>query len=174
MPTYVALLRGINVTGANKLLMSDLVRLCEAAGYTGVRTFIASGNAVFTAPAQEAEVRASLEARLAALAGKPIGVHVRSGAEMASVRDGNPWPQAPANHVMAIFLDGPVTPSVLDGVKNQAPNELLSVGKRVLYVWYGSGQGKSKLRIPAAKWGTARNMNTVAKLAAMSADEHQE
>jgi uncharacterized protein (DUF1697 family) len=169
MPAYVALLRGVNVLGATKLPMNDLVRLCEAAGHTRVRTFIASGNAIFHASAPEEEVRAGLEARLATLAGKPIRVHVRSKDEMASVLSGNPWPQAPGNQVMAIFLDGPVTQAALEGVKNQADDEFLALGRRELYVWYGSGQGQSRLRIPAAKWGTARNMNTIAKLTEMSA-----
>jgi uncharacterized protein (DUF1697 family) len=169
MWSYVALLRGVNVLGSAPLRMRDLVCLCEEAGHSNVRTFIASGNAVFRSSATEAEVRAGLETRLAGLAGKPIRVHVRRADEMQAVLRGNPWPQAPGSQAMAIFLDAPATPAMLEGVKNQAPNEFLALGRRELYVWYGSGQGQSKMRIPAAQWGTARNMNTVAKLAALSA-----
>jgi uncharacterized protein (DUF1697 family) len=168
MWSYVALLRGVNVLGAAPLAMRDLVRLCEEAGHSDVRTFIASGNAVFRSAAKEAEVRGDLEARLAVVAGKPIRVHVRRADEMEAVLRGNPWPQAPGNQAMAIFLDERATPAMLEGVKNRAANELLALGRRELYVWYGSGQGQSKMRIPAAQWGTARNMNTVAKLVAMA------
>ena len=169
MWSYVALLRGVNVLGAAPLPMRDLVRLCEEAGHSDVRTFIASGNAVFRSSATEAEVRAGLETRLAALAGKPIRVHVRRADEMQAVLRDNPWPQAPGSQAMAIFLDDCPTPAMLASVKNQAPNEFLALGRRELYVWYGSGQGQSKMRIPAAHSGTARNMNTIAKLAALSA-----
>jgi uncharacterized protein (DUF1697 family) len=170
MWSYVALLRGVNVVGATPLSMRDLVRLCEEAGHSNVRTFIASGNAVFRSPATAPEVQAGLESRLAALAGKPIRVHVRRADEMQAVLRGNPWPNAPGSHAMAIFLDERATPEMLEGVKNQAPDEFLSLGQREIYVWYGRGQGQSRMRIPAAQWGTARNMNTIAKLAALSAD----
>jgi uncharacterized protein (DUF1697 family) len=169
MWSYVALLRGVNVLGAAPLPMRDLVRLCEEAGHTNVRTFIASGNAVFRSSAKKADVQAGLESRLAALTGKPIRVHVRRADEMAAVLRDNPWPHAPGNQAMAIFLDDRPTPSMLAAVKNQAPNEMLALGRREIYVWYGSGQGQSRLRIPAAQSGTARNMNTIAKLVALSA-----
>jgi uncharacterized protein (DUF1697 family) len=165
---YVALLRGVNVLGAAPLRMRDLVCLCEEAGHRDVRTVIASGNAVFRSSAPEADVRAGLESRLAARVGKAIRVHVRRGDDMEAVLRGNPWPQAPGSQAMAIFLDDTATPKMLEGVKNQAPNEFLALGRRELYVWYGSGQGQSKMRIPAAQWGTARNMNTIAKLVALS------
>jgi uncharacterized protein (DUF1697 family) len=166
--SYVALLRGVNVLGAAPLAMRDLVRLCEEAGHGDVRTFIASGNAVFRSAATADVVRVDLEKRLAMLVGKQIRVHVRRGDEMEAVLRGNPWPHGPGNHAMAIFLDDQATPTMLEGVKNQAANEFLALGRRELYVWYGSGQGQSKMRIPAAQWGTARNMNTVAKLVAMA------
>jgi uncharacterized protein (DUF1697 family) len=169
MWSSVALLRGVNVLGAAPLPMRDLVRLCEEAGHSNVRTFIASGNAIFRSPATESEVRAGLEARLAALAGKPIRVHVRRADAMQAVLCGNPWPHAPGSQAMAIFLHERATPEMLESVKNQAPNEFLALGHRELYVWYGSGQGQSRMRIPAAQWGTARNMNTIAKLAALAA-----
>jgi uncharacterized protein (DUF1697 family) len=169
MWTYVALLRGVNVLGAAPLSMRDLVRLCEDAGHRDVRTVLASGNAVFRSPASEASVQAGLEARLAAHAGKSIRVHVRRADALQAVLRGNTWPQAPGNQAMAIFLDDPPTRDMLDAVKNQAANEFLALGRRELYVWYGSGQGQSKMRIPATQAGTARNMNTIAKLAALAA-----
>lgn len=134
MHSYVALLRGVNVLGAALLPMKDLIRLCEQAGHTNVRTFIASGNAIFHSPAPASEVQAGLETRLAALTGKPIRVHIRRADEIAAVLRNNPWPHAPGNQAMAIFLDHRPTPEMLQAARNQAPNECLALGHRELHV----------------------------------------
>jgi uncharacterized protein (DUF1697 family) len=73
--------------------------------------------------------------------------------------------------VVAIFLDEVTSPAVLDDVAGRADDEELRLGRREIYVRYRVGMAASKLRIPAAKEGTARNMNTVAKLAAMAATD---
>ena len=169
MTAFVALLRAVNVGGPGKLPMSELKAMCEAAGFTGVRTFLASGNVVFASAHSEAQVKASLEAKLAAYAGKPVAVMVRTAAEMAAVRDANPFPSAPANRTVAIFLDARPPADAADKAVGRA-DEQIALGARELYVRYGDGMGQSKLRSPAAAAGTARNMNTVAKLAAMAAD----
>ncbi|MDB5422657.1 MAG: hypothetical protein JWQ29_73 [Phenylobacterium sp.] len=170
MTGFVALLRAVNVGGTGKLPMSDLKALCEDAGFAAVRTYIASGNVVFRSALSETEVKAALEAKLDAYAGRPVGVMVRSAAEMAAVLAGNPFPDDAPNRTVAIFLDTAPGPDALKTVTNQAPDEHLGLGVREIYVSYGSGMGTSKLKIPAAKSGTARNMNTVAKLAAMAAE----
>ncbi len=59
---------------------------------------------------------------------------------------------------------------MLEGVVGRAPDETLALGTREIYVHYGSGMATTKLRIPAAADGTARNMNTVARLAGMAAE----
>ena len=82
---------------------------------------------------------------------------------MAEVLAQNPFPDAPGNRVVAIFLDEVTSPAVLDDVVGRADDEELRLGRREIYVRYGAGMATSTLRIPAAKKGTARNMNTVAK-----------
>ena len=89
---------------------------------------------------------------------------------MAKVVANNPFPDRAANLTVAIFLDRAPPPDALKAVKGQA-NEEMRLGEREIYVHYPDGMGRSKLRIPAASDGTARNMNTIAKLAAMAADE---
>lgn len=170
MTAFIALLRAVNVGGTGKLPMSDLAALCEAAGFESVQTYIASGNVVFTSDRTEAQVKSALEQALAAYAGKPVGVCVRTAAEMARVLHDDPFPEAPRKFTVAIFLDAPPPPDAVDRAVHRQDDELIALGLREIYVFYGSGQGPSKLRIPAAKTGTARNMNTVAKLAAMAAD----
>ena len=83
MTSYVALLRAVNVGGTGKLPMTELCAMGEGCGFKDVRTYIASGNVVFKANLDEAAVQAKLEAALQSYAGKPVGVAVRTGAEMA-------------------------------------------------------------------------------------------
>ena len=167
MTGYVALLRAVNVGGTGKLPMADLREMCVALGFNGVRTYIASGNVVFSTGLSEAEVKKALEERLRAYAGKPVGVMVRTAREMADVLSANPFPDDPGNRTVALFLDAPPPADTLDTVRNRV-DERVGLGKREIYIAYGSGMGTSKLAIPAGAAGTARNMNTVPKLAELS------
>src|SRR5690242_4635467 len=99
MTAYIALLRAVNVGGTGKLPMADLKRIGEEAGFARVRTHIASGNLLFDSDVDEAAVKAALEARLEAYAGKPVGVLVRTAEEMAAVGAANPFPDAAPNRV---------------------------------------------------------------------------
>jgi uncharacterized protein (DUF1697 family) len=167
MTSYIGLLRAVNVGGTGKLAMTDLKSLCETAGFDCVRTYIASGNVIFESKLGEKAVKKTLEERLFEFAGKPIGVMVRTAAEMADVLARNPFPNAPGNRTMAIFLDAPPPPTALDQISGRI-NEEVRLGRREIYVLYDEGMARSKLKIPAAKTGTARNMNTVSKLAEMA------
>jgi uncharacterized protein (DUF1697 family) len=169
MPSYIALLRAVNVGGTGKLPMAELKAMCEDAGLRDVRTYIASGNVVFQSALREAVIAKELERRLLAYAGKPVGVVVRTAAEMAQVLADNPFPKAPGNRTVAIFLSAAPPRTALADVSGRVDEEV-ALGRREIYVRYGEDMGRSKLRIPAAKTGTARNMNTVAKLAAMAAE----
>ena len=169
MTAFIALLRAVNVGGTGKLPMSDLKQMCEALGFAGVRTYIASGNVVFTSRKSESAVKKALEARLEAYAGKPVGVLVRSAAEMQAVLNDNPFPRTPPNRTVAVFLDNPPPTDALAAVKGRK-DEQIGLGRREIYIHYGDGMAQSKLVVPAAKTGTARNMNTVAALAKMAAD----
>ncbi|HSB59601.1 MAG TPA: DUF1697 domain-containing protein [Methyloceanibacter sp.] len=97
-----------------------------------------------------------------------MGVFVRTAAEIAAVVTNNPFLDAPANRTYAFFLDAPPPRDAIDRAVGKK-DERIALGIREIYVHYGEGMGKSKLRIPAAKAGTARNMNTVAKLAELVA-----
>ncbi|TWC01112.1 uncharacterized protein (DUF1697 family) [Bradyrhizobium macuxiense] len=172
MPRYVALLRAVNVGGTGKLPMAELKAMCVDAGFADVETYIASGNVVFSSKLGAPKVKAALEQRLQAYAGKPVGVAVRSADEIAAVLKANPFPKAPPNLTVAIFLDEPPPKDALKDVKGQQDEEM-RLGKREIYVAYGSGMGRSKLKIPAAANGTARNLNTIAKLAELAAGDEK-
>ena len=168
MTRYVALLRAVNVGGTGAMPMAELKALCIKAGFTLVQTYIASGNVLFDSKAGPAKVQAELESRLLAYAGKPVGVLLRSAAEMAAVLKDNPFAKADPRLTHAFFLDQAPPADALEQVSGRAKEEL-RLGKREIYVFYPDGMGRSKLKIQAARQGTARNMNTVAKLAQLAA-----
>ncbi len=169
MTAYVALLRAVNVGGTGKLPMTELTAMCEKAGFGKVKTYIASGNVVFTSGKSEKAVKTALEEAMADYAGKPVGVMIRTAAEMAAGATANPFAKAPGNRVVAILLDDAPPKDTVERARH-IDGEEIALGKREIYVRYTDhGMGQSKLIIPAGKTGTARNMNTVAKLAEMAA-----
>lgn len=169
MTAFVALLRAVNVGGTGKLPMADLRDMCTELGFVGVRTYIASGNVVFSSDLGADVVKRLLEERLLAYAGKPVGVMVRTAEEMQAVLDENPFPDAAPNRTLATFLDEAPPAGALEGAR-RLTDERLALGTREIYIAYGAGMGSSKLVVPAAAGGTARNMNTVAKLAQLARD----
>jgi uncharacterized protein (DUF1697 family) len=167
MPVFIALLRAVNVGGTGKLPMRDLKILCEKLGFADVRTYIASGNVIFESGKSEAQVKAALEARLKAHAGKPVGVAVRTARQLKTILAANPFPKAPPNRTVAIFLDARPPRKALGEVTGLKDEEV-QLGTREIYVHFPAGIGASRLKIPAARSGTARNMNTIATLLALA------
>jgi uncharacterized protein (DUF1697 family) len=180
---YVALLRGINVGGNNKVAMADLRDIVSGLGHTEVATYIQSGNVVFTATECDTSVLAEqLERAIAATL--PVGpqVVVVHRDELAAIVSANPYPDQ-SNHKLlhAFFLREPAGPGVeVDIAEAQAKardkgsrDEAQLIG-RVVYLHTPDGFGRSEL---AARLGrvktltslgvTARNWATVQKLLAM-------
>ena len=168
MNVHVALLRAVNVGGTGKLPMRELVAMCEDAGFADVRTYIASGNVVLRSTLDESTVREALAQRLQAYAGKPLGVLVRSANEIAGVVARNPFAQAAGNRGRAVPRRQPACRSA--GRRDGRRDEQLALGTREIFIHYGAGMADSRLRIPGSAQGTARNLNTVARLAAMAAE----
>lgn len=166
MQALVILLRAVNVGGTGKLAMRDLVRLCEEVGLEGATTYIQSGNVVVRSDASEAEVKARLEPVLERHVGKPIGVLVRTAKELEGALARNPFRSAPPNRVLVLFLDEAPPKDAIAHVKTPGGEELVLDG-RELFLHFPNGQGASKLKIPFADVGTARNLNTLNKMVAM-------
>lgn len=165
MTAYIALLRAVNVGGTGKLPMADLVRIAESIGFLRPRTYLATGNLMFESTGSEEEVKSKLADALTEYAGKPVSVVVRTAAELAAVLSANPFPDRAPNRTAVIFLDSP-PPADLEVV---APDgEEVKAGKREVYVHYPRGMGRSKLKMSIGKEGTARNINTVTRLVAMT------
>ena len=168
MTAYIALLRAMNVAGTGKLPMAELRRIGEQCGFANVRTFIASGNLLFDSDLGEAEARTRIEAGLQEFFGKSVPVFVRTAVELAATAAANPFDDDKPNRVMAHFIEGEPVASMLAEARDVA-GERMALGPRSIIVSYGEGIGKTRLKLPAVKAGTARNMNSVAKMAAMLA-----
>ena len=163
MPTYVAFLRAVNVGGTGKLPMSDLRALCEEAGFKNVTTYIQSGNVVFSSKLDASKTQQKLEKALAKKMGKPVGVHVRTPAELAAIITGNPYKKAEPNRLLVFFLDAKLAKDALINLKIPGREELQALGREV-FVHYPDGMGQSKLKLPFVSTATGRNLNTVQKM----------
>jgi uncharacterized protein (DUF1697 family) len=177
MPTFVALLRGINVGGKNKVPMDGLRALCQKLGFSEVRTFIQSGNVLLEGGGQPAEVEARIEAGIARTFRLEIAVVVRTAVRFAAYLDENPFPgpskEDPSHVLLGLSKARPAKGAA------EALRERAAAGERVeavgdaLWFHYPNGIGRSKLT-PAliAKLAgsslTARNVTTVRKLVEMA------
>jgi uncharacterized protein (DUF1697 family) len=167
--SYIALLRGVNLIGKSSLKMADLKAIAGDLGLENARTYIASGNLLFKSSKPEDALRRALEKDLQEHMGKEVRVMLRTAGEMAKVVKANPFTDQPGNNVQAFFLNQAPPKDLLDTVRNKAGDERVAAGTREVFVAYGErGIGKSRIRIPAAEAGTARNMNTVARLAELA------
>ncbi|MDE2384981.1 MAG: DUF1697 domain-containing protein [Alphaproteobacteria bacterium] len=161
-----AFLRAVNVGGTGKLPMSELRAICEGLGFTAVQTYIASGNVVFetklAAPAAKEKLSLALDKHM----GKPVGVFLRDAAGLRTLLDENPFPQADGARHMIILLDETPNAEMIANARF-ITDEDIRPGTAALHVHYPTGQGASKLKIPGAQQGTARNRNTIIKMLAL-------
>lgn len=178
MPTYVALLRGINLGSRNRVAMADLRALLEGLGYDDVRTHLQSGNAVFSTGTRSATaVRTAVEKAIDDELGMAVPVVVRTAAQVAKVVAADPLGDRASDHAryLVVFLDKALPASAVAHVDPQsyAPEEYALVGTE-LYLWLPAGSHDSRLaRALSDKAlggvGTARNWRTVLRLAELAA-----
>ena len=168
MTAYAALIRAVNVSGTGKLPKEDLRAMGEACGFENSRTFINSGNLLFTSGLDEAEVKKRLEEKVADYFAKPFPVYVRTAREMAEAVARDPFTGDAPSRRFAFFIDEEPVQAMLDEARD-VQGERMALGPRCIYVSYGEGIGKTKLKLPAVKKGTARNMNSVARMAELLA-----
>jgi len=167
----VALLRGVNL-GGRKVVMSELRSACENAGFTDVETLIASGNLVLGSKLSGAKLEAKLEKTILEALGLKTDVHVRTHAELEAIIAANPFKafaKSNPNYLVVYFMRAKAAAAEMETIEKTALfGEEAKQGGNCLYIKFPKGQGVSKLKLP--KLGTARNWNTVNKLAAMAAD----
>jgi uncharacterized protein (DUF1697 family) len=110
-----------------------------------------------------------LEQTLAKNIGKRVDVVVRTASDLRSVLEANPFPDAQPEKIAVVFQSGPLPEGLLDSLVIPGGEEIRP-GKREIYIHYPEGMGRSKLKLPSLMGtATARNINTVAKLVAMTA-----
>jgi uncharacterized protein (DUF1697 family) len=169
----VALLRGINVGGRNKVPMADLRAAVEDAGHTDVATYIQSGNVVFSSTRPRAEVEADLESVLERRFGFPLVVVVRSRAQLRAVVEHAPrgFGKRPDEyHSDVIFLRSPLTPArAMKIVELRDEVDQAWTGKGVLYfARLSARRTQSKMSkivgTPEYALMTIRNWSTTTKL----------
>jgi uncharacterized protein (DUF1697 family) len=174
--TYVALLRGINVGGTNKVPMKDLSAIFVAAGCSDVRTYIQSGNVVCKAPAGfDGKLASIVEGAILGRFGLRIPVVMRTAIELCNVSLGNPFLKAgrEADKLHVAFLadlPNPARVAALDADRSP-PDEFLVKGREV-YLFLPGGVAKTKLTnayfdATLGTKSTVRNWRTVGTLASM-------
>ncbi|MGH9018727.1 MAG: DUF1697 domain-containing protein [Acidimicrobiales bacterium] len=177
MTRYAAMLRGINVSGRNRLPMDRLRTMVENAGGSDVETYIQSGNAVFTSRRSEAAVVKALEAELAGAFDATVPVLVRSAADLAAVVGANPFlgrRGTDPGMLHVTFLGAAPTPAAEAVVvaRKASPDELAVVGRQV-YLRCPQGYGRTKLtntylQTTLGGPATTRNWKTVVTLLSMA------
>jgi uncharacterized protein (DUF1697 family) len=172
---YVALLRGINVGGKNKLPMKDLVRVFAAAGGTEVQTYIQSGNVIFEATAGAGKkIAPQVEQRLADRLGLEVPVVVRTAGELVDVVDRSPVRGPATEHLHVAFLAAqPPAGRVAALDPARSPPDSFQVRGREIYLQLPNGAARTKLTNAYfdGKLGTTstmRNWRTVLALLAMA------
>ncbi|MEV7963279.1 DUF1697 domain-containing protein [Oerskovia paurometabola] len=177
---FAVLLRGVNVGGGRKVPSADLREIAQDAGFAGARTLLASGNLVVAPGASGAtgpdDVTRLVRSGLADRLGLDVDVLTLTGADLAAAIAANPFDDAARedpSHLLLTFHPHAPAPDRIEafdparyGITHMAWSGPVS------YTWFQGGVGTSKLT-PAVLlrtlgvWGTARNWNTVTRLAAL-------
>jgi uncharacterized protein (DUF1697 family) len=182
MPTYVVLLRAVNVGGYGKLAMADFRKLLEELGFKNVQTYIQSGNAVFDAKGSAATVAKLIADALEKHTGAPVDLLIRTHEQLGEIIDGNPFAAEAKEdgarvHAGFLFAEPPKSATEgLDRIVAQYPDrrDRYYLRGSTLYLHLPDGAadtkfaGKALERALGGTPGTGRNWNTVVKLHAMS------
>jgi uncharacterized protein (DUF1697 family) len=178
MQTYVALLRGINVGGNKMVPMAALREMLTALGFADARTLLQSGNAVFRGRTQTpARLEAVLEKELVARVGVQSQFFVRTAEEWSAIVAANPfadWAKRDPGHLLVAFLKRDAAPAGVRALREKITGpELVNGSGREVYLVYPDGAGRSTMTNAMIEKSlgssfTARNWNTVTKLAALA------
>jgi uncharacterized protein (DUF1697 family) len=178
MSTWVVLLRGVNVGGANRLAMADLRNVVTALGHTEVSTYIQSGNIVLRSDRKDRVAMADeICAGIQAKSGLSVAAVLRTPKELRASLAANPFKGVPDGpRTLITYLSG--APAAADVARLEPdrflPDQFVVLGSE-LYGLYPNGSGRSKMTLDYFEkrlhvHGTSRNLNTVAKLIELSGD----
>ena len=176
MPSYVVLLRGVNVGKANRLPMARFRELLVGLGYTDVVTLLNSGNAVFHSSSNAPKkLAADIAAALSRELGVDVHVIVKSAKEISAIVDANPIPAEPALHsrFLVAFTQDAKALAELAAVKSRiAAPEKFALGKDAAYLFCAKGildsEAAKALLGKDGRGATTRNLATTLKLHALA------
>jgi uncharacterized protein (DUF1697 family) len=169
VPTYVVLLRGINLAGRNRVAMGTLRQVLTSSGHRDVQTYVQSGNVVLRSRLQEKGLAADVRQHVSDTFGLDVGVIVRSASQMVEVAANNPFLQPGVDHGRQLhvgFLEAvPDQRAIAALDPHRSPPDVLHHRGREIYIWAPNGIGPSKVlngldRILATPM-TVRNWRTV-------------
>jgi uncharacterized protein (DUF1697 family) len=163
MTVYVAFLRGVNAGGRGNLPMADLQALCAGTGLANVRTYLQSGNVLFESSLPEKTLIRQIDRAVSDKLRRPVGVLIRSAAELRAVRDANPFPDSHPSLVGVMFIPKALPVRLLTDLELDGPEDVQLIGREV-FVHYPDGISRSKIKIPFANDGTTRMLDTVGEL----------
>jgi len=169
MGTYVAFLRGINLGPTNKISMPALRELATDLGYTDVRSYINSGNLIFSSTKTAATLEREISDAIKTTIGHSIDVAVRTPAQLKKVVANNPYPDGDPSQVTVAFLTKASGPDAKEKVAAIAKDyEPFTFAGKEVYVHYSHGLGTSKLAERFSSIigvsATVRNIRTVEKV----------
>lgn len=176
MATYIAMLRGINITGHKIIRMEDLRASFEALGFRQVKTYVQSGNVIFEAR-KDANLVGKMEKRILADYGFNVSILLKAPREMARVIRNNPLLKIKGiddSRLYVTFLSGPVPPTAESALQGLATGpERFHVGRHEIYLYCPNSYGETKLSNTAIekKLGviaTTRNWRSVNALLALA------
>ena len=180
MNTYISLLRGINVSGQNKIKMAELKSLYESLSFENVTTYIQSGNVVFKSSNYVQAIKESIEAAIKEHFNLEVPVMVITHHQLEKVANNLPFDgidiAQEGSKIIIFFLSNDVSIDQRETIEPYlTKSEQLVMGKGVLYLYCPEGSGKSKLtnKLIETKLkltSTARNIKTVNKLLSLSDD----
>jgi uncharacterized protein (DUF1697 family) len=176
MPQFAVLLRAVNVGGRNKVPMARLRELADGLGYTGVSTYLQSGNLVVTVDTKKpADVEAAVADAIRDDLGVNVAVLARSRKELAAVVAANPFADKTGDpkRLLVNFLTAQPAATTLKALdRDEFDPERFEFGERCMYQWFPDGVGRSKMA--TAPWdrrlgvqGTGRNWKTVTAMLEM-------
>ena len=170
----IVLLRGINVSGKNKVPMADLRAELSKAGFSGVATYIQSGNIAVDTNLNPSELTSQVEEIVSSSFGVDVpAVSVRQ-AEIDSLVASAPFPKDcdPATNLV-YFPKGTIDVAGVDEMdESRYPGDRITASEKAVYVAYGAGQSGSKLTVDALELAastklTGRNLRTALKLSTL-------